>query len=149
TRLSMSHRVGGSIQVVPRALPRPESSFSLMRKTIRRVLQLQGKAWSIVARSALLPVTSLVSTSERRRLWMMEAVRQELADRHLYPEVALSEIVGRETAVRVLEIPSRTFNVDEVELLAIAALTSQARPSLAFELGTADGRTTRNFAANM
>ena len=67
---------------------------------------------------------------------------------HVYPEIALGQLVERETEIRVVELPGETFNVTEFELVAIAAIARQIAPRLIVEFGTADGRTTLNLARN-
>jgi predicted O-methyltransferase YrrM len=67
----------------------------------------------------------------------------------VYKEVELASLIGRSTSVRILELPAESYNVTETELLALAAITSQGHADTVFEFGTADGRTTRNLAANV
>jgi hypothetical protein len=67
----------------------------------------------------------------------------------VYSEVELSAILSDDLSVSLSRLPSRSYNVTEHELLAIAALVRQAGTQTAFEIGTADGRTTLNIANNM
>ena len=63
--------------------------------------------------------------------------------------MALSRLLDRATPARVMELPAESYHVSEMELLAVALLSSQVRARTIFEFGTADGRTTRNLAANV
>lgn len=66
----------------------------------------------------------------------------------LLPEVGLEEVVPAETDFRLLEAEERDGNVTLYELVAIAKVARAARPFVSFEIGTFNGRTTLNLAAN-
>ena len=111
---------------------------------IKRVLEVQQKAWSVALRSVTLPVTSLFSRSERDLSWRLS----ELCSASLYPQAAFTDLIDDETTVTLSSLPSKFFNVTELDLLALAALTAFLKPGVSFEIGTADGRTTLNLAMN-
>lgn len=64
------------------------------------------------------------------------------------PPISLRHLVGHEFSVRIVEPDTADWNVDLVELLAINAIVARFAPRGIFEIGTYDGRTTLNLAAN-
>ncbi len=64
------------------------------------------------------------------------------------PAVELAELVPPKTCVQLREPEARDGNVSLLELFAIAGVTKCVRPAAAFEIGTFNGRTTLNLAAN-
>lgn len=116
---------------------------------IKRVLHLQGMAWAIAIRTIILPITSLLRRTDRHLIWRLWEVYFGAQRIGVYPEVLLSNLLDNSTSVQLLEIPAKSYNVSVTELLALAALTNQLDAQTIFEFGTADGRTTLNFAANI
>jgi predicted O-methyltransferase YrrM len=116
---------------------------------IRRLLALQRAAWSVALRASVLPVTTLLRRTDRHLAWRLDEVCFGARRPGVYREVQLASLIGRSTSIRILELPAETYNVSETELLALAAITSHLQPHAVFEFGTADGRTTRNLAANV
>ncbi len=64
------------------------------------------------------------------------------------PKVSVSSIATDSSLLDVREIDAVDGNVSERELIAIARIVRNASPLALFELGTFDGRTTLNLAAN-
>ena len=64
------------------------------------------------------------------------------------PKVSAAEIIRDETSVRLSRIADVAGNVTPAELMIIAAFVRQRQPAICFEIGTFDGRTTENMAAN-
>jgi predicted O-methyltransferase YrrM len=64
------------------------------------------------------------------------------------PEVPLEEAAPDDVEFRLLEPEARDGNVTLYELVAIARIVRHVRPAAAFEIGTFNGRTTLNIAAN-
>jgi hypothetical protein len=64
------------------------------------------------------------------------------------PLVALDELTDETVPIDVRALDSVDGNVSDRELIAICRLVRKARPTLVFEFGTFDGRTTLNIAAN-
>ena len=64
------------------------------------------------------------------------------------PKVAAAEIIRDDTAVALSRIADVAGNITPTELMLIAAFVKQRRPAVCFEIGTFDGRTTENMAAN-
>jgi hypothetical protein len=65
------------------------------------------------------------------------------------PAVPLSTVLGRHLDLTLLEPLGTAGNVTLLELLVIASLARCANPPVAFEIGTFDGRTALNIAANL
>lgn len=65
------------------------------------------------------------------------------------PVITLKSLVPNAPSVRILEPDSANGNVSEWELLSIAQVAASRKPHRCFEIGTFDGRTTLNIAANM
>jgi predicted O-methyltransferase YrrM len=66
----------------------------------------------------------------------------------LLPTVSVAEVTREDTTVLLREPASRDGNVTLLELLVLARLVRERAPRALFELGTFDGRTTLNLAAN-
>ena len=64
------------------------------------------------------------------------------------PPVDAADIIGSPGPVLVLEPDAADGNVSGYELLVLASLVRKAQPRRCFEIGTFDGRTTLNLAAN-
>lgn len=64
------------------------------------------------------------------------------------PPVEARTLITQAPAVRVLEQDAADGNVTGYELLIISQLLAERRPEACFEIGTFDGRTTLNLAAN-
>jgi predicted O-methyltransferase YrrM len=64
------------------------------------------------------------------------------------PSLALREILSDRVPVVIQEPVGRDGNVSLLELLVIAHLVAARQPETVFEIGTFDGRTTLNLAAN-
>lgn len=63
--------------------------------------------------------------------------------------VPLSSLAADPLEVRLQEVITQNGNVSGEELLAMCALIKHANCKAVFEIGTFDGRTTLNFAANL
>lgn len=68
--------------------------------------------------------------------------------RPIVPEVAMSEVVPDDCPIEVREPIHADGNVTLLELMVIAKLVRRHSPAQLFEIGTFDGRTTLNLAAN-
>ncbi|MBV9295515.1 MAG: class I SAM-dependent methyltransferase [Acidobacteriaceae bacterium] len=66
----------------------------------------------------------------------------------LVPKIAVSEILDPNIAVQVREPLAADGNISLLELLIIDNLALQFKPKTMLEIGTFDGRTTTNLAAN-
>jgi predicted O-methyltransferase YrrM len=64
------------------------------------------------------------------------------------PAVSPGDVVADATALRVLALDAVDGNVTEKELVVLNGLVASSNAKSIFELGTFDGRTTRNLAAN-
>ncbi|HEY4304154.1 MAG TPA: class I SAM-dependent methyltransferase [Gemmatimonadaceae bacterium] len=70
------------------------------------------------------------------------------APRGSLPVLSIDRITSAHTAVVLAEPGHVNGNVSLLELLVIARLVRESRPSSIFEIGTFDGRTTLNLAEN-
>jgi hypothetical protein len=64
------------------------------------------------------------------------------------PTIPISDVVSADTPVVLLDPVGRDGNVSLLELLILARLVAARQPDAVFEIGTFDGRTTLNLAAN-
>ncbi len=64
------------------------------------------------------------------------------------PTVRLDEVVASDVSVQLEAPTNRGGDVSLTELMAIAALVRQRQPQVMLEIGTLDGRTSLNMAAN-
>jgi hypothetical protein len=71
------------------------------------------------------------------------------AERERLPVLPLSEVLSSDLEMKLLEPLAAGGNVSVLELLVIGRLAGIAQPTRAFEIGTFDGRTTLNVAANL
>jgi hypothetical protein len=67
----------------------------------------------------------------------------------LIPNVPVKSLLNGDIPFRLLEPDCEEGNVSGYELAVICGLVAQARPMKCLEIGTFDGRTTLNIAANM
>jgi hypothetical protein len=66
----------------------------------------------------------------------------------ILPAIDLSKIVGVTEPLKILEPDQKDGNVSYLEILAISSIVAFYRPAKIFEIGTFDGRTSLNMAAN-
>lgn len=64
------------------------------------------------------------------------------------PAIPASEVIDDDTTVQLSRIADVAGNITPTELMIIAAFVKQRQPAMCFEIGTFDGRTTENMAAN-
>jgi predicted O-methyltransferase YrrM len=64
------------------------------------------------------------------------------------PKVPAAAVIRDETRVRLSRIADVAGNITPTELMIITAFVKQMQPAVCFEIGTFDGRTTENMAAN-
>ena len=75
--------------------------------------------------------------------------RKETFGSQPLPRSTLSRIVDPQVPVIVHELDFAPGNVSVAELVAIVQIAKRYQPSTCFEIGTFDGRTTMNLAANV
>lgn len=66
----------------------------------------------------------------------------------IIPEISIEELIKESSGVELLELKANDGNVSFTELNVIANLIKIKNPANLFEIGTFDGRTTLNMAAN-
>ncbi|MDY0145267.1 MAG: class I SAM-dependent methyltransferase [Kiritimatiellia bacterium] len=64
------------------------------------------------------------------------------------PSIPASQIINDATTVHLSRIADVAGNITPTELMIIAAFVKQRQSAICFEIGTFDGRTTQNIAAN-
>lgn len=64
------------------------------------------------------------------------------------PRIRAADVIRDETSVRLSRIADVAGNITPAELMIIVAFVRQMKPTVCFEIGTFDGRTTENMAAN-
>jgi predicted O-methyltransferase YrrM len=64
------------------------------------------------------------------------------------PSVAACDVVADDTTVQLSRIADLAGNITPTEMMLICAFVRQRSPAVCFEIGTFDGRTTHNVAAN-
>ena len=84
------------------------------------------------------------------RLWhrYWDQRPRSVVGRRPLPQVPLAQVVDPAEPVVILEPEFARGNVSVLEMLAIAQIARRHRPRACFEIGTFDGRTTLNLAAN-
>jgi len=91
--------------------------------------------------------------SERHRFMIFQIAKhfgmKMPAEKELLPILPLSAVLTSKLDVTLLEPLFAGGNVSLLELMVIANVAKQAEPPMAFEIGTFDGRTTLNIAANL
>ena len=102
-----------------------------------------------MAKAATLPLGCLLRRADRHLVWRLHAACFGAQRPGVYPDVALAEVCDPAEPVVLHDLVADTFHVTEPELLVLAGLARRVRARTVFELGTADGRTTRNLAANL
>lgn len=95
---------------------------------------------------------SLGTLSARHRFLVFQIAKhfgmQMPVEKEELPVTSLAKILPTEIQLMLLELQVEGGNVNMLELMVIAQLAKQANPPMAFEIGTFDGRTTVNIAAN-
>ena len=119
-----------------------------MKRTFSEAARLESAALKVAIKALTLPLTAPIVRRDRHLMWRLFENCFGSQRPSVYPEVALGHLVERQSEVRVVELPSETFNVTEYELFCIAAVARAIAPTLIVEFGTADGRTTLNLARN-
>lgn len=102
----------------------------------------------IAIRCLYLLTLGTASRANRKQLKRLGRTLGYAEPEPLLPSISLQDLVGREFTVRIVEADTADWNVDLAELLAINAIVTRFAPRNIFEIGTYDGRTTLNLAAN-
>lgn len=123
--------------------------FRIAVSRLRCAVQLAWRHLRVGARAAYAVTFGLVSARGRadvRRiadaLAVTDGVRPKL------PMVGIDEITSPATPIRLVEPEPHHGNVTLLELIVLSRLVRQRAPRSLFEIGTFDGRTTLNLAAN-
>jgi hypothetical protein len=122
---------------------------SSFEELIKQASDLHRNAWRVALRTAMLPVSTLVRRRDRHLLWKLSEVCFGGQRPGVYQEVAFAELLSDAHSIKLECLRSHSYNVTETELLVIAALTQETAARVAFEIGTANGRTALNMANNI
>lgn len=79
-------------------------------------------------------------------LWMM--ICPQLFKKRYVPSVAISSLVSNSLSLHLHEQAETAGNISFEELFVLVELLQTRQPTTCFEIGTFDGRTTLNMAAN-
>jgi hypothetical protein len=123
--------------------------MSIMKKCY--IAGINAAANLFLAFLGVLPKYREVSSAAAWRLgWRLVDPHEASAetDPPIIPVVPLSHIVKNPEPVLILEPDLADGNVTVHELLAISQIVRMVKPDKSFEIGTYDGRTTLNIAAN-
>lgn len=116
---------------------------------IRRYVQsLAGCAYLFAGGVLRQKHRSLLYTLCRHFGFERETVDPNAKPAPTVPQVLAAEIIRDDTTVRLSRIADVAGNITPTELMIIAAFVRQLKPAVCFEIGTFDGRTTENMAAN-
>lgn len=120
------------------------------RGSVQSLLVYGGKGMVGLAATAVVFVAGFFRAGSRRHL---DAFLGEIGiarDRLVaqLPSISVDDLPGSQYAVRIEEPLATDGNVSLLELLVISRLVAALRCELVFEIGTFDGRTTLNIAAN-
>ena len=97
-------------------------------------------------RAATLGAASARGREEVRRIADVLAITDGIEPR--MPVIGVDEITNDGTSIRLFELEPRHGNVSLLELIVLSRLVRERAPRSLFEIGTFDGRTTLNLAAN-
>jgi len=117
--------------------------------TATRVLELATRYLRTAGSCAALFTTGAFRAEGRERIGQLSRLfgHVDVPPAEL-PEVLIDELTDATLPVVLREIDEVSGNVTLLELLALARLVRSRRPRTLFEIGTFDGRTTLNLAAN-
>jgi hypothetical protein len=113
----------------------------LLRSVVRYVYAVGATAWSLTFGMRTPQGRSYID-----RMASDFGAKQRLRPR--LPTVTIAELTSDTTPVSLREPVARDGNVSLLELLVLARLVRERAPRTIFEIGTFDGRTTLNLAAN-
>lgn len=129
-------------RLFPRVAPRPGSATSLAIFAAKYLVGLGAGAFFLLGGFARRRHRMLLNDVLAHFGFRPEPVEAEL------PTIAIGDIVPATTPVVLHEPVGRDGNVTLLELLVLAQLVASRQPEAVFEIGTFDGRTTLNLAAN-
>jgi predicted O-methyltransferase YrrM len=115
----------------------------------KKAASLLATAVRVSAAALLFPITIAISRRARHTVWRAKELFFGSQRPGIYPETQLSAMSIGDHSLNFLEMRANSYNVTDVELFSLVMLQRIAKTRLAFEFGTADGRTSRNLAANL
>jgi len=116
---------------------------------IRRYFQSLGSCVYLFAGGVLIQKhRSLLYTICKHFGFEQEPVDPNAKPDPIVPSVPASDVIEDDTNVHLSRIAALDGNITPSELMIISGFVSQRKPAVCFEIGTFDGRTTENMAAN-
>ena len=79
-------------------------------------------------------------------IWIL--IHTQLFTKKYVPEIQITDLVPNVVSIRLYEQSKITANISFEELFVLVELLQISHPTACFEIGTFDGRTTLNMAAN-
>lgn len=124
---------------------------------LQRVVAICSRYVLACAGCVFLMIAGLFQARVRARLyevvyqlgWRKRPAREPDAPALLVPAVAANALLPPSVVLRMAAFDTADGNVSGYELAVINALVAAFRPENCFEIGTFDGRTTVNIAANL
>ena len=116
--------------------------------TIKRLGRFVSRYLYAAAACLYLLTIGLLSARNRNFLYRICAQFGYQPVKTLIPQVKLSDIIPPGTEIEIREPLGADGSVSLTELAAICSLIQHHRPDRLMEIGTLDGRTTLNIAAN-
>lgn len=117
---------------------------------VRRIL-ISAKRYFFAAGGALFGFSVGVFTSSGRHLILKICQHFGYAGRFIEPQLpcrGLGSVLDQQRPILLLEPAERNGNVTVIELVVLCHLARRTSPRQIFEIGTFDGRTILNLAAN-
>jgi hypothetical protein len=95
-----------------------------------------------------------IGVASRRHRYLIFRIAEHFGlkpaeDERRLPVLPLSAVLDAQLNLTLLEPLEKAGNVTLLEMLIISSLARRSDPPIAFEIGTFDGRTTLNIAANL
>lgn len=116
--------------------------------TMSRIIKFIAAYFNALLNCLVMFTFGLFSNINRNRILKISAIFGYKPAFTSIPEVRLSELVPGDIAVQVLEPDGVSGNITAAEIIAITQLIRYYKPRRLFEIGTFNGRTTLNMAAN-
>ncbi|MDQ3116325.1 MAG: class I SAM-dependent methyltransferase [Verrucomicrobiota bacterium] len=100
------------------------------------------------------PILFTVGVFSRRHRFLIFQIAKHFGmsmptEKERLPTIALADVLPRKLGLTLLEPLAEGGNVSMLEVMVIAATARNSEPPSAFEIGTFDGRTALNIAANL
>ncbi|HEX6573360.1 MAG TPA: class I SAM-dependent methyltransferase [Gemmatimonadaceae bacterium] len=129
----------------------PDGDAPKRRSALQKKIEFIKPYSMAFGSSALLFATGWATRHGRARIVEMCRSLGYEHDRRVFPtlpSVPAKSVAPEEVPVTIVNLDASDGNVSEKELVIISRMVAHRKPSRIFEIGTFDGRTTANLAAN-